>query len=171
MLGDLGGVGRAVEDVFVGVRQFGEEVVRLGGVGLFAWSAGGVDPPDVAVGAGVGEVVQHGQDRGDADAGRDQQHRAAVVGEDELAARCGDVEQRPAAERRLQIPADQPVWLAFDADPVRVRARGRGQRVVAYRGGGVGGDAQRQVLAGESGGQRLSVRRGERDRGRSCRSR
>ncbi len=72
----LGRRGLAVEQVLAGVRQRPEQGAGLGGEWMFPRAARAVDPPDLAFTAGLGQLVQHGQDRGYADAGGDQQHRS-----------------------------------------------------------------------------------------------
>src|SRR5262249_61527037 len=104
----------------------GEQGVRLGGQGVFTGAAGAVDPPDLALAAGVRELVQHGQDRCDPDAGRDEQDRAGAVVEDEVAAGCGNVQHRSRLQVAVQVTAGGAVRFALDADPVAARVSGGG---------------------------------------------
>jgi DNA-binding CsgD family transcriptional regulator len=144
----LGGGGRAVEHVLAGVRQRGQQGVRLGREGMLPRSARPVQPPDGPLAAVRGEPVQHGQDRRDADAGGDEQHRAGALVEDEVAAGRGDVEVGSRFQVVVQVAAGHAVRLLLDADPVRAAGRRRGQRVAADRDRRPGAaDPQREVLA------------------------
>jgi hypothetical protein len=72
----LGRRGLTVEQLLAGVRQRPEQGASLGGERMFPRPPRAVDPPDLAFTACLRELVQHRQDRGHADAGRDQQHRS-----------------------------------------------------------------------------------------------
>ena len=88
--------GRAVEHVLAGMRQRGDQVVCLRGQRVLARPAGAVEPPDLALAARGGELVEHGQHRRHADARRQQQDRGVIVlVEDEVAVRRGGFEIRP----------------------------------------------------------------------------
>ena len=74
-------------------------------------AAGAVQPPDLpALATRGGQLVEHGQHRGHADAGREQQHRPVVVlVEDEVAARRGDFEVGSRLQHRVQVAGDEAV--------------------------------------------------------------
>ena len=121
------GVGRAVEDVLVRVRQRCEQRVRLGGEGVLARSAGAVDPPDLAVAAARRRAACSMASTGVTPMPAEiEQHRAGAVGR---------ARTRRAARRRrgsapgrsavVQVAADDAVRLALDADPVACRRRAR----------------------------------------------
>ena len=95
--------------------------------------------------------MEHGQDGRDADAGGHEQHRAGAVGQHELAARRGDVEDGAGPQPGGHVRADDAVRFALDADPVGVGAGARRERVAAHRCRIAGsGRAQGDVLPGES---------------------
>ena len=58
--------------------------MRLGREGMLARSARSVQPPDDPLAAGRSELVQHGEDRRDADARGDEQDQAGARVEDEV---------------------------------------------------------------------------------------
>ena len=111
--------------MLAGVRQGREQVVGLGGEGMFARSACPVQPPHVPVAAGLRELVQHGQDRRDADAGGDQQDRAGAVVQHEVTAGRGHLQDRSGFQVVVQVAAGDAVRLLLDADPVGPGARCR----------------------------------------------
>jgi hypothetical protein len=57
--------------MFVRVLKASEHDVSFGGQGVFSRPAGAVDPPDVALTLLHRKLVQHSQDRRDADASGD----------------------------------------------------------------------------------------------------
>jgi hypothetical protein len=63
----FGGCRGAVEHVLASVRQGGQQVVCLGREGMLPRAARAVQPPDVPVAAGCGELMPHGQDWCDVD--------------------------------------------------------------------------------------------------------
>ena len=60
-----------------------------------------LEPPIFSLGMLSRQLVEHGEDRGGADAGADQQHRRLRAVEDEGAARGGDVELVADREPRV----------------------------------------------------------------------
>jgi hypothetical protein len=166
----FGGCGCAVEDVFMCVRQRGQQGVHVGREGMLARSACPVQPPDVPLAVPCRELMQHGQHWCDTDTGGDEQERAGAVVEDEVATGRGHVQDRSGLQAAVQVAAGGAVGLLLDADPVGAGVSCRGQRVAAYRGRLPGaGDPQREVLAGPGGRERGAVDGGEVDR-RHCRA-
>jgi hypothetical protein len=103
-----------------------------------------------------------------ADARRDEHDGVVVVRQDEFASGSGDIEDRPLLQLGVQVGADGA--LASDADPVRVGAGARGQRIAALRRRIAGsGHPQRDVLPGCRSGQAVTVLGGQvhRDHGRA----
>ena len=123
--------GTAVVDVGADVRERGEERAGLGGEGVVAAAACAVQPPDLPIGVLLRQRVEHGEDRGGADAGADQQDRRVGPVEDEGAARRGDVELVADGEPGVQIAAGGAVVLALDGDPVVAGVGRSGEGVVA----------------------------------------
>jgi hypothetical protein len=133
---------------------------------MLARSAGPVQPPDDALAVVRRELVQHGEDGRDADAGGDEQDRAGALVEDEVAPGRNDVKDRSRSQVVVQVAAGHAVGFLLDADPVGAVVRRRGQRVAANRGWLPGtGDPQREVLAGPGRGEGSAVGGGEVDRG------
>ena len=132
---------------------------RLGGERVVAAAACAVQPPDLPVGMLLRERVQHGEHRGGADPGADQQDGGVATVEDEGAARRCDVESVADGEPGVQVAAGRAVGLALDGDPVVAGVGRSGQGVVAEQRPlfVVGLDAQREVLAGARGGKRCAV--------------
>jgi hypothetical protein len=162
----LGGSGRAVEHLHAGVWQRGQQGACLGREGMLTRSACPVQPPDDPLAVARGELVQHGQDRRDADAGGDEQDRSVALVQDEVAPGRGDVQDLSRPQLAVQVAAGDAMGLLLDADPVGAACRRRGQRVAADRGRLPGAaDPQREVLAGLGRREGGAVGCGEVDRG------
>ena len=153
------GPGRAEAHVAPHVRERGEQRARLGRERQVAAAACAVEPPDLAAGMLRRQGVEHRQDRRRADAGADQQHGRAGLGEDEGASRRPDLEPVSDRDPGVQVAAGGALLLALDGEPVAARAGPSRKGVVAQHRPLliVGPKSQREVLAGARGRERLAV--------------
>jgi hypothetical protein len=145
---DVVGTWAAVADVGMHVWKRSEEPAGFGGERVVAPAARAMEPPDLSFAVFRGKRLEHGEDRGGADAGADQQYRRVGSVEDERASRSSDIELSADVEAGMQIATGRPVGFALDADPV-VAGIGRSRKgvvpqqrpllVVAFQ-------AQREVL-------------------------
>ena len=151
--------GAAVVHVGLGVRQRGQQGPGLGGERVLGTVTCAVQPPDLAVGALLGQGLKHGDHGGGTDPGADQQYRRVRLVEDERASWCGDVELVANGEMGVQIAADGAAGFALDRDPVVGRPGWSGKRVVAQQRALalVGLDPQSEVLTGRAAGSGAPV--------------
>src|SRR5436190_13405181 len=94
------------------------------------------------------QCLKHGENRGGADPGTDQQHGSTRPVQDEGAAWCCDVELVADGQPGVEIAAGGAVVFALDRNPVVAGVRRSGERVVAEQRPLllVGLDSQREVL-------------------------
>ena len=78
--------------------------------------------------------MQHGEQRGGADSGRNQPDRAVTGFQDERAAGSGKLNRSADFEVLVDEAAEHPMWLEFHADPVISQTGGSGQRITADDG-------------------------------------
>ena len=96
------------------------------------WRCCGRRTPTRSPGGTCGrERVQHGQHRGGADAGRQQQHRSLVVAEREGPSWSRDVDRGAGMRVGAQEAAGRAVGFLLDADAVVPVAGRAGQRITA----------------------------------------
>ena len=109
--------------------------------------------------------LQHGQGRGDADAGGDQHQRLVAVTQDEIASRRKQIQLVALGDPVMQVIGDPSTRLALDADAVFAAVAGSGKRIVAAHFLAVDVQPQADVLSRLERQQRLAVHRLQVERG------
>ena len=128
------------------LRMGRSQRIDTGGEGLHPGMPRAVDEADRST-AGQ-RRLQHGQQRGDADAGTDQHQRLARGTQGEIAGRGEQLQLIALAHLLMQMVGDPPTNLALDADAVLAAVRRLRQRVVAPHLFAIQAQAQADVLAG-----------------------
>ena len=96
------------------VRERSDESASLGGERVLLVVARGVQAPDLSLGTLLGQRVKHGEYRGGADSGTDQQYGRIRPVEEECAARRRHVDPVADVEPLVQIAAGAATALVLD---------------------------------------------------------
>src|SRR5271156_4084336 len=106
---------RAVADVAVTVGQSLEEGAALCRKRMLAAVAGSVDPPNLPPRVPGGQCMKHGQHRGCADAGTQQDDGAAARSQREAAAWRAHVQNVADPDLSVDVSPSRPMKLSLDA--------------------------------------------------------
>ena len=155
----VAGVGPAVANDAVGVRQLREQFADLRRERVLGAVASALQPPHRPRRALGRQHVEHREHGGRADAGAEERHRASAFPEHELAAGRAGLELITDVQLVVDVVTAGAMGLALDADPIARGVRRVRQRVGPQqrRGRRVRAQAHGQELARQRGRGRFAV--------------
>src|SRR5437764_11871857 len=122
---------RAIADMAVAAGQSLEEGARLCGERMLTAVAGSVHPPDLPLRGPGGQCMEHGEYRGCAHAGTQQDNGSVAWPQREAAAWCACVQDVANPDLSLDVGPRRAVGVQLDAQPIAIVAWLARQRITA----------------------------------------